>query len=164
MGKKKYDVARNPAAGLSLDEGSSAKRQPFTTAELVQELNERRDGFAQAASNWFQRHKKKCGIDGKHTKVFHSFRHTFISTLLDDEVPEHAVAQVVGHEANLITGQVYWNAKDAAKRKPTIEKYQPQDQVWRLIPKYEEVTLVKHGNPNPQPQPVGMGETFHQCP
>jgi integrase len=114
---------------------------------LFPELSERRDGFAQAASNWFQRHKKKCGIEGKHTKVFHSFRHTFISALLDDEVPEHAVAQIVGHEANLITGQVYWNARDAAKRKPTVEKYQPPEQVWRLIPKFEDVIILKRRGP-----------------
>lgn len=72
---------------------------------LFPELSHRRDGFAHAASNWFQRYKKRCGIEGKHTKVFHSFRHTFISALLDDDVPEHAVAQIVGHEAQLITGR-----------------------------------------------------------
>jgi integrase len=246
MGKTKYGVTRNPAAGMSLDESGAAKRQPFTNSELAAlfgseefmtrkfenpyaywlmpmglltgarlgelcqlyltdfvdhngvqcidvsdqeegqrlkntnakrlvpvhsrlielgllryvdhlreigvtrlfpELNERRDGFAQAASNWFQRHKKKCGIDGKHTKVFHSFRHSFISALLDDEVPEHAVAQIVGHEANLITGQVYWNARDAAKRKPTVEKYQLPDEVWELIPKFEDVTIIPRRGP-----------------
>lgn len=246
MGKKKYGVTRNPAAGMSVDESGAAKRQPFTNSELAAllrseefatrefenpyaywlipmglltgarlgelcqlylsdfvdhngvpcidvtdekegqrlknanskrlvpvhsklidlgllqyvdglrkagakrlfpELNERRDGFAQAASNWFQRHKRKCGIDGKHTKVFHSFRHTFISALLDDEVPEHSVAQIVGHESNLITGKVYWNAKDAAKRKPTVEKYQPHEDVWRLIPKFEQVRIVPRRGP-----------------
>jgi integrase len=246
MGKKKYGVTRNPAAGMSVDESGGAKRQPFTRADLAAlfsseeftsrqflnpyaywlmpmglftgarlgelcqlyltdfvdhngvqcidvsdqeegqrlkntnakrlvpvhsrlielgllryvdhlreigvtrlfpELNERRDGFAQAASNWFQRHKKKCGIDGKHTKVFHSFRHSFISALLDDEVPEHAVAQIVGHEANLITGQVYWNARDAAKRKPTVEKYQLPHEVWELIPKFEDVTIISRRGP-----------------
>jgi len=106
---------------------------------LFPELSQRRDGFAHAASNWFQRYKKRCGIEGKHTKVFHSFRHTFISALLDDDVPEHAVAQIVGHEAQLITGRVYWNARDAAKRKPTVDRYQPPFDAWALLPRYEDV-------------------------
>lgn len=110
---------------------------------LFPELNQRRDGFGQAASRWFQDHKKKCGIEGKHTKVFHSFRHTFISALLNDEVPVQSVAQIVGHEGQLITSQVYWNNRDAAKRKPTIEKYQPPPEVWQLIPKFEDVTVSK---------------------
>lgn len=110
---------------------------------LFPELNQRRDGFGQAASRWFQDHKKKCGIEGKHTKVFHSFRHTFISSLLNDEVPVQSVAQIVGHEGQLITSQVYWNNRDAAKRKPTIEKYQPPEEVWGLIPKFEDVLIGK---------------------
>jgi hypothetical protein len=73
--------------------------------------------------------------------VFHSFRHTFISALLDDNVAEHSVAQIVGHEAQLITGQVYWNARDAAKRKPTVEKFQPPPEVWALVPGFETVAF-----------------------
>lgn len=114
---------------------------------LFPEINEGRDGYAQTPSKWFQRHKKKCGIEGKHTKVFHSFRHTFISALLDDDVPEHSVAKIVGHETNLITGNVYWNGKDASKRKPTIDKYQPPEKVWTLIPKWEDVVIGKRKGP-----------------
>lgn len=79
----------------------------------------------------------------KHTKVFHSFRHTFISAMLDDGVAETAIAQIVGHEQKLITGQVYWNAKDASKRKPTVDTYQPPPEVWALVPNFEEVTVAK---------------------
>jgi integrase len=244
--KKKYGITHNPAAGLSLSENGSAKRQPFTPNELIAlfsseefksqrfensyaywlmpmglltgarlgelcqlylsdfivhnnihcidisdekegqqlknpnarrlvplhdklieigllrhveklrtmgeirlfpELNLRRDGFSHAASNWFRRHKIKCGITTKQTKVFHSFRHTFISTLLDDEVPEHIIAQIVGHEGKLITSQVYWNARDAAKRKPTIEKYQPPQDVWTLLPIFEKIVFTNRRNP-----------------
>jgi integrase len=246
LGKSKYNITRNPASGMSLDESGTAKRLPFTVSELsalfssedfvtrkfqnsyaywlmpmalltgarlgelsqlyladfvtlngiscidisdeeqgqklknrnakrlvplpdklielgllqyvealrtkgelrlFPELNQRDSGFAHTPSNWFQRYKKKCGIQGKHTKVFHSFRHTFISALLDDDVPEQAVAQIVGHETNLITGQVYWNQKDATKRKPTIEKYQPPPEVWGLIPKFADVTITKQRGP-----------------
>lgn len=102
-----------------------------------------RDGFAAAPSKWFGRFKVRCGIMEKHTKVFHSFRHTFISAMLDDGVAETAIAQIVGHEQKLITGQVYWNAKDASKRKPTVDTYQPPPEVWALVPNFEEVTVAK---------------------
>lgn len=109
---------------------------------LFPELSLRRDGFAHAASNWFQRYKERCQVVGKHTKVFHSFRHTFISSLLDDDVSEQAIAQIVGHEAKLITGRIYWNARDATKRKPTVDRYQPPQDAWRLVPKFEDVVVA----------------------
>jgi hypothetical protein len=63
--------------------------------------------------------------------------------MLDDGVAETAIAQIVGHEQKLITGQVYWNAKDAAKRKPTVDTYQPPAEVWALVPKFENVSISK---------------------
>jgi len=42
----------------------------------------------------------------------------------------------------LITSQVYWNARDPVKRKPTVEKFQPHPDVWRFAPKYEEVEIT----------------------
>jgi hypothetical protein len=35
-----------------------------------------------------------------------------------------------------------WNAKDAAKRKPTVEMYQPPPEVWALVPTFEEIRIV----------------------
>jgi integrase len=110
---------------------------------LFSELSSGRDGFSGTASKWFGRYKQRCGIHEKHTKVFHSFRHTFISILLNDEVPEFSVAPIVGHEGKLITSKIYWNVKDPIKRKPTIEKFQLPNEVWRLIPKFEDVIIVK---------------------
>jgi integrase len=78
----------------------------------------------------------------KHTKVFHSFRHTFISTLLDNDVEETAIAPIVGHHGKLITGQVYWNVKDAVKRKPTVERFHPHPEVWKLVPKFEDIAIT----------------------
>jgi len=103
------------------------------------------DGYGKMPSRWFGRFKERCGIMQKHTKVFHSFRHTFISSLLNDDVPETAIAPIVGHEGKLVTSKVYWNVKDAVKRKPTIEKFQPSSDVWALIPKFEEITIIKNG-------------------
>ncbi|MFL6672897.1 MAG: site-specific integrase [Massilia sp.] len=100
-------------------------------------------GYGATASTWFGKFKERCGIMEKHTKVFHSFRHTFISSLLNDDVPETAIAPIVGHEGKLVTSKVYWNVKDPAKRKPTIEKFQPPSAVWALIPKFDEITVSK---------------------
>ncbi len=108
----------------------------------------RRDGPAHAASNWFQRFRKKVGITGKQETVFHSFRHGFITTLLDAGVTPHLVAPIVGHEGELITGKVYWNKKDAAKRKPTVDSFVLSTKVSGLIPVVEEVTFV----PSPGPK------------
>jgi integrase len=78
----------------------------------------------------------------KHTKVFHSFRHTFISSLLNEDVPETAIAPIVGREGKLVTSEVYWNVKGPAKRKPTVERFQPPPEVWALVPKLEEVMIT----------------------
>jgi integrase len=99
------------------------------------------DGYGKMPSRWFGKFKERCGIMEKHTKVFHSFRHTFISSLLNNDVPETAIAPIVGHEGMLVTSQVYWNVKDPAKRKPTVETFQPHPDVWRLVPKFEEVEI-----------------------
>jgi integrase len=99
----------------------------FPTLELTE------DGYGKMPSRWFGRFKQRCGIMEKHTKVFHSFRHTFISSLLNNNVPETDIAPIVGHEGALVTSQVYWNVKDPVKRKPTVERFQPHPHVWRLI-------------------------------
>jgi hypothetical protein len=62
--------------------------------------------------------------------------------LLNNDVPENAIAPIVGHEGKLVTSQVYWNVKDATKRKPTVDKFQPPPEVWRLVPKFEDVQLT----------------------
>lgn len=108
----------------------------FPTLELTE------DGYGKLPSRWFGRFKERCGIVGKHTKVFHSFRHTFISTLLNCDVPETAIAPIVGHEGKLVTSKVYWNVKDPAKRKPVVERFQPHPDVWQLIPKFEDITIT----------------------
>lgn len=102
----------------------------------------RRDGPAHAASNWFQRFRKRVGINAKQEAVFHSFRHGFITSLLDGGATPHLVAPIVGHEAELITGKVYWNTKDAAKRKPTVDAFSLSDEILALLPAVEEITFV----------------------
>ena len=109
---------------------------------LFPELNNsRRDGPGHAASSWFQRFRNKVGLENKQETVFHSFRHTFITTILDNDVSPHMLAPVVGHEADLITGQVYWNKKDASKRQPTVEQMKMPNEVLRMFPKIEDVFI-----------------------
>lgn len=101
----------------------------------------RRDGAGHAASNWFQRFRKRVGIVDKQLTVFHSFRHYFITNILDNEVSPHMLAPIVGHEADLVTGKVYWNTRDATKRKPTVDKFNVPDEIILLFPKVEGVKL-----------------------
>ncbi|MGZ3182930.1 MAG: site-specific integrase [Telluria sp.] len=108
----------------------------FPTLKLTE------DGYGKVPSQWFGRFKARCGITQKHTKVFHSFRHTFISSLLNNDVPETSIAPIVGHEGRLVTSKVYWNVKDPVKRKPIVERFQPHPDVWQLIPKIEEITIM----------------------
>jgi integrase len=107
----------------------------------------RRDGPAQPASNWFQRFRARVGITEKQVAVFHSFRHGFITNLLDGDIAPHQVAPIVGHESDLITGKIYWNKKDATKRKPTVDAYKLDPEVLALFPTIEDVNFVKPGGP-----------------
>ena len=83
----------------------------------------------------------------KQEVVFHSFRYTFITNLLDDGVTPHLVAPIVGHEAELITGKVYWNKKDAVKRKPTVDAFSLPQEVLEQFLAIEEVSFVKSSGP-----------------
>lgn len=77
--------------------------------------------------------------NGKAYKGFHSSRHTFVSTLLNNDVPETLIAPIVSHEGMLISSKVYWNVKDSAKRKPIIEKFKPHHDLWKLMPNFEDI-------------------------
>ncbi|WP_342616983.1 site-specific integrase [Rhodoferax sp. GW822-FHT02A01] len=117
-------------------------------AHLFPELSRtRRDGPAQAASNWFQRFRARVGIITKQETVFHSFRHGFITNLLDADVTPHMVAPIVGHEGELITGKIYWNTKDATKRAPTVAAFVLPKEVLALMPSIEDIKFVAPGGP-----------------
>ena len=117
---------------------------------LFPELNrDQRDGPGRAVSSWFQRYRKKVGITEKQATVFHSFRHLFITTVMDSgKVTEHALAAVVGHEAGMITGKVYWDQRDAKKRLPTVQAFELPDDVRGLIPALEDVVLPPERHPS----------------
>jgi integrase len=96
------------------------------------------------ASKWFGRYRRRAGVTAKQETVFHSFRHGFVTYLLDHEsgISEHQIAPIVGHEAKLITGKVYWNTKDARKRQPVVEMFRVPAAVMALIPVVEDATFT----------------------
>ncbi|MGB3211628.1 MAG: site-specific integrase [Desulforhopalus sp.] len=65
---------------------------------LFPELRQRRDGYGQAVSRWFQGFKKRCGFDAG--KNFHSFRHTFITHLKHKQVDPFMIHELDGHTIN----------------------------------------------------------------
>jgi hypothetical protein len=87
------------------------------------------------------------GITNKQESVFHSFRHLFITNVLDASVPPHMLAPIVGHEAELITGQVYWNKKDATKRLPAVQAFALPDDISQMFPCIEEVKFIAPRGP-----------------
>ena len=111
---------------------------------LFPELSrDRRDGPAQAPSNWFQKFRARVGVIEKQKTVFHSFRHLFITNLLDQGISPHMVAPIVGHEPGIITASVYWNTKDSSKRKPTVDLFTLSPDLLALIPPVESVRLPR---------------------
>ena len=62
---------------------------------LFPELRQRRDGYGQTVSKWFQRYKDRCGIEKD--KTFHSFRHTFITHLKHKGVDPFMIHELDGH-------------------------------------------------------------------
>ncbi len=101
----------------------------------------RRDGPSHAASNWFQRFRKKVGITSKQETVFHSFRHGFITNLLDSGITPHLLAPIVGHEAELVTGRIYWNVKDATMRKPTVDAFALPVEITSFFPEFDKCVI-----------------------
>ena len=63
---------------------------------LFPELSKQRDGYGAAASKWFARYRKRCGIT-EQGKVFHSFRHTVANQLKQSGTSIEKVAAIMGH-------------------------------------------------------------------
>lgn len=103
----------------------------------------RRDGPAQAASNWFQRFRAAVGLTTKQETVFHSFRNYFITALLNGGAAPYAVAPIVGHEGATITENVYWGKRDAKVRKKVIDVFKLPEDLKLMMPKVEDVLFEK---------------------
>jgi integrase len=84
---------------------------------LFPELSKGRDGYGQTASKWFSRLRLQVGVEG----VFHSFRHTVATALKEADVPEHAIAQVLGHAHRQISTGRYGKRHDPKKLQRWVE-------------------------------------------
>lgn len=62
--------------------------------------------YSQVFVQWWSQFRHMVGL-GRDGLVFHSFRHTFISTLLNAGVPETTVQQIAGHASSGVTAGVY---------------------------------------------------------
>ena len=87
---------------------------------LFPELKLTRDGYGQAASKWFARYAKSCGVD-EQGKVFHSFRHTVVDCLKQAGVPREKIAALVGHEDETETFGRYGKDFNSKVMKEVIE-------------------------------------------
>ena len=78
--QKKYTERIVPVHSKLQDLGliEYAKSRP---GKLFPELHERRDGYGQAVSKWYNRYRRKCGLNDVGNKDFHSFRHTLSTEL-----------------------------------------------------------------------------------
>ncbi|WP_050492512.1 site-specific integrase [Vibrio parahaemolyticus] len=76
-----------------------------TSDRLFSELPLVNGYFSHYASKWFARRRKDLGL-GK-GKDAHSFRHSFIDELKQQEVAIDIVQELVGHSSNSITTSVY---------------------------------------------------------
>lgn len=78
-------------------------RQKRGSEVLFPELKPNKKGkYSHYASRRFGEYRKKVGVDDPN-KVFHSFRHTFITRCKALDIPEEKVKEVVGHENKSIT-------------------------------------------------------------
>jgi len=110
----------------------------------------RKRGPRDTATNWFYRFRRDAGIVSKQEAVFHSFRNTFITKIIENVPSPHLIAPLVGHQSNLgITGEVYWNKRDASARKPTVEAFALPNDITQLLPTYEEIKLTAPRGPKP---------------
>ncbi|WP_152533214.1 site-specific integrase, partial [Pseudomonas syringae] len=57
-------------------------------------------GYARAAGSWFNERflGKTLKFERNGMKTFHSFRHTFITALIDNAIPENIINEIAGHE------------------------------------------------------------------
>lgn len=72
--------------------------------------------YGHHVSLWFKTFREGCGIVAQpQRKVFHSFRHTVVNHLLDNNVPLISVAGLVGHSIPGVTMEVYKKAPPPKK-------------------------------------------------
>ncbi|CAG2140339.1 Tyrosine recombinase XerC [Cupriavidus yeoncheonensis] len=102
-------------------------------SRLFPELKPGRDGFGTAASKWFGRYSDRCGVTNPET-VFHSFRHWFITAMMNAGVSETVTGEIVGHETGRITSKVYYHGTALNLLQAAVEQVRLPTAVHTLIP------------------------------
>lgn len=88
-------------------------------ARLFPELKrDRIKGYGKPATSFFNERffGQKLGIARNGKKTFHSFRHMFISKLWELDIPEHIIAQLVGHARGLTESSKHYRKDSEADR------------------------------------------------
>jgi len=89
---------------------------------LFPEFKLDQNGYGSKTSKWFNRtFKNKLGITDK-GKVFHSFRHTFITALKRQAIEETLVKALVGHTEDSMTYGHYGRGHEIKALRDVIEK------------------------------------------
>lgn len=80
-------------------------------------------GYGKAAGRWFNEHflGKKLDLERDGMKAYHSFRHTFITSLINKATPEYIISGIVGHERGETTSLKRYGKDDAERLHPYIE-------------------------------------------
>jgi hypothetical protein len=98
---------------------------------------DRRDGHGQDVTKWYNRYRRKCGLNDLRNKDFHSFRHTFSTALFRVDVNPTIIAELDGHVAGggkrrTTTEEVYIKSSEVVVLKEAVEKLDYGDVVDRL--------------------------------
>ena len=72
------------------------------------DLTKSRDGYGRNIGRYFMEYLRKVGVYEFQSKVFHSFRHTFITTLLQNGVREEVVNGLCGHKQKTMSTTIYF--------------------------------------------------------
>lgn len=118
-----------PLHGVVIDAGLPGYVQALRQAgyeRLFPEL--RRDpvkGYGKPVGSWFNERflGQRLKIERNGRKVFHSFRHNFVTTLERLDAPERVMAQLAGHErGSTQSGTRYGKDRDADAMKSLIDR------------------------------------------
>ena len=83
---------------------------PDKNGRIFPEMKRVKGRYSHGFSQWFRKFKVRCGLDSTpRKKTYHSFRHTVIDNLMQNEIPERVVSMLVGHVTSGQTGGRYAN-------------------------------------------------------
>jgi len=94
--KNQNSIRKIPISQKLIDIGILDYASKINNKELFPELNSKSNGV-DAAQKWVNNFLKKCGVHTKHTKTFHSLRHSFVNHLANSGAEPKYIGAVTGH-------------------------------------------------------------------